>query len=178
MVDLLLALRALTSQLNTQFNDYAHRLQQTLHNAGFAVDLDLDSGSTLNKKIRNAQLAQYNFIFVVGEREEQIGAVNVRSRNNEQQGAYVCIPPPLSLNLNLSLSHTHSPLSCLSPNQMVTAHIAGEHTLQEVLAHFTALTESGALNDAFPTKPGADTPAPAEATPAEAAPQEAAPAEQ
>lgn len=26
------------------------------------VDIDLDSGCTLNKKIRNAQLAQYNFI--------------------------------------------------------------------------------------------------------------------
>ena len=27
------------------------------------VDVDLDHGTTLNKKIRNAQLAQYNFIF-------------------------------------------------------------------------------------------------------------------
>ena len=26
------------------------------------VDIDLDPGCTLNKKIRNAQLAQYNFI--------------------------------------------------------------------------------------------------------------------
>ena len=60
---------------------------------------------------------------------------------------------------------------------MAPLTIAGEHTLQEVLAHFTALTESGALNDAFPTKPGAATPAPAEAAPAEAAPAEAAPQE-
>lgn len=30
--------------------------------AGFMADADLDSGCLLNKKIRNAQLAQYNFI--------------------------------------------------------------------------------------------------------------------
>jgi len=32
-------------------------------NAGYLTDVDLDHGTTLNKKIRNAQLAQYNFIF-------------------------------------------------------------------------------------------------------------------
>lgn len=31
--------------------------------AGFMCDVDVDHGDTLNKKIRNAQLAQYNFIF-------------------------------------------------------------------------------------------------------------------
>ena len=29
--------------------------------------------ATLNKKVRNAQLAQYNFIFVVGEKEMNSG---------------------------------------------------------------------------------------------------------
>ncbi len=57
-----------------------------MHDLGYAVDVDLDLGNTLNKKIRNAQLAQYNFIFVVGEREAEVRAVNVRTRNNEQQG--------------------------------------------------------------------------------------------
>ncbi len=27
------------------------------------MDVDLDQGTTMNKKIRNSQLAQYNFIF-------------------------------------------------------------------------------------------------------------------
>ena len=30
--------------------------------------------ATLNKKVRNAQLAQYNFIFVVGEKEKTSGS--------------------------------------------------------------------------------------------------------
>ena len=39
------------------------QVQQTVWNAGYLSDVDLDHGPTLNKKIRNAQLAQYNFIF-------------------------------------------------------------------------------------------------------------------
>lgn len=31
--------------------------------AGFMADVSDDQGSTLNKKIRSAQLAQYNYIF-------------------------------------------------------------------------------------------------------------------
>lgn len=31
--------------------------------AGFMADLSDDPGATLNKKIRSAQLAQYNYIF-------------------------------------------------------------------------------------------------------------------
>ena len=34
-----------------------------MHDAGFICEVDIDTGDTMNKKIRNAQLAQYNFIF-------------------------------------------------------------------------------------------------------------------
>lgn len=37
---------------------------------------------TLNKQIRNAQLAQFNFILVIGAREKENGTVNVRTRDN------------------------------------------------------------------------------------------------
>lgn len=36
---------------------------QRLREAGFMADIDDDRGATLNKKIRSAQLAQYNYIF-------------------------------------------------------------------------------------------------------------------
>ena len=49
-------------------------------------DVDLDQSCTLNKKIRNAQLAQYNFILVVGEKEKANHAVNVRTRDNKVHG--------------------------------------------------------------------------------------------
>ena len=34
-----------------------------IHDAGFLCDFDMDPGTTMNKRIRNAQVAQYNFIF-------------------------------------------------------------------------------------------------------------------
>ncbi len=44
---------------------------QQFHEAGFMVDLNDDHGTTLNKKIRSAQLAQYNYIFGMdGQKDE------------------------------------------------------------------------------------------------------------
>lgn len=45
-----------------QFDDYADVVRQKLHEANFMVESDTDDGDTMNKKIRNAQLAQFNFI--------------------------------------------------------------------------------------------------------------------
>jgi len=36
--------------------------------------------------VRNAQLSNYNFILVVGEKEQQNGTVNVRTRDNKVHG--------------------------------------------------------------------------------------------
>jgi threonyl-tRNA synthetase len=60
---------------------YAEKVQKQLYEAGYFADVD-GSDATLNKKIRNAELAQYNFIFVVGAEEEASGSVNVRSRDD------------------------------------------------------------------------------------------------
>ena len=38
------------------------QVQKRLFEAGLMVDADLAPGDTFNKKIRNAQLAQYNYI--------------------------------------------------------------------------------------------------------------------
>ncbi|XP_077416605.1 threonine--tRNA ligase 1, cytoplasmic [Vanacampus margaritifer] len=67
-------------------DEYAQKVQQDFHNAGFMSDVDLDPGCTLNKKIRNAQLAQHNFILVVGEKEKTSNTVNVRTRDNKVHG--------------------------------------------------------------------------------------------
>ncbi|XP_072316147.1 threonine--tRNA ligase 1, cytoplasmic [Eucyclogobius newberryi] len=65
---------------------YAKQVVQKLSRGGFLVDVNDDHGATLNKKIRSAQLAQYNYIFVVGEKESESGTVNVRSRRGKQLG--------------------------------------------------------------------------------------------
>uniref|UniRef100_A0A8C2DRX1 threonine--tRNA ligase n=1 Tax=Cyprinus carpio TaxID=7962 RepID=A0A8C2DRX1_CYPCA len=67
--------------------EYAQRVRsQEFHRGGLMTDVDLDPGCTLNKKIRNAQLAQYNFILVVGEKEKSSDTVNVRTRDNKVHG--------------------------------------------------------------------------------------------
>ncbi|KAJ1945245.1 hypothetical protein FBU59_002370, partial [Linderina macrospora] len=45
----------------------------------FFVDLDT-SGSWLNRAVRDAQVAKYGFILVVGEKEVESGTVDVRQR--------------------------------------------------------------------------------------------------
>ena len=65
--------------------DYARNVRKTIRAARFFVDVD-DSGNTLPKKVRNAQLAQYNFILVVGDNEVSDGTVTVRTRANTVEG--------------------------------------------------------------------------------------------
>uniref|UniRef100_A0A668THM5 threonine--tRNA ligase n=1 Tax=Oreochromis aureus TaxID=47969 RepID=A0A668THM5_OREAU len=68
--------------------EYAEKVKQEFHSSGLMTDVDLDPGCTLNKKIRNAQLAQYNFILVVGEKEKTSNTVNVRTRDNKVHGEH------------------------------------------------------------------------------------------
>ncbi|BES89665.1 threonyl-tRNA synthetase [Nesidiocoris tenuis] len=72
--------------VSSKFDDYAVQVKNKLWDAGLMVELDLDAGDTMNKKIRNAQLAQYNFILVVGEKEKSSSTVNIRTRDNVVHG--------------------------------------------------------------------------------------------
>jgi threonyl-tRNA synthetase len=69
-------------------DSYAQEIQKKFWLAGFQVDCDLDPGTTLNKKIRQNQLAQYNFIGVVGQQEQTNGTINIRTRDNKQHGEF------------------------------------------------------------------------------------------
>lgn len=72
--------------ISDQFDDYSAQVKSDLYAAGFECDFNMDQGTTLNKKVRNAQLDNYNFILVVGEKEKQRGTVNVRTRDNKVHG--------------------------------------------------------------------------------------------
>lgn len=62
-------------------HDYVLELQQLFRDQKMHVDVDL-SGNTMQKKIRTGQLAQYNFIFVVGAQEKESRTVNIRNRDD------------------------------------------------------------------------------------------------
>ncbi|EUD65382.1 threonyl-tRNA synthetase [Plasmodium inui San Antonio 1] len=80
--------QAIVLPVSDKFNDYANYVYQTLNNHFFDVEIDT-SLNTLNKKIREAQLNQFNFILVVGEKELTTNTVTVRNRD-DQNNHEVC----------------------------------------------------------------------------------------
>ncbi|XP_057366564.1 threonine--tRNA ligase 1, cytoplasmic-like isoform X1 [Daphnia carinata] len=70
------------------FDGYAQQVREQIAAAGFRITADTDAGDTMNKKIRNAQLSQHNFILVVGEKEQTNGTVNIRTRDNKVHGEH------------------------------------------------------------------------------------------
>ncbi|CAK7206452.1 threonyl-tRNA synthetase [Sporothrix eucalyptigena] len=62
--------------------DYVREVQKVLKSKGFFVDSDLGA-NTMNKKIRNGQVLQYNYIFVLGSKEMQDRSVSIRVRDSK-----------------------------------------------------------------------------------------------
>ena len=68
-----------------RFSDYAKWVSDNLRDAGITCDIDYKM-ETIPKKVRNAQLQQYNYILVVGEKEIGDETVTVRTRDNVVEG--------------------------------------------------------------------------------------------
>ncbi|KAL3807763.1 hypothetical protein ACHAXA_000676 [Cyclostephanos tholiformis] len=71
--------------VHKDWNDYCQEVRDRLHSEGFYADVDL-SKNTFQKKVRSAQIDQYNFQLVVGEAEVTNGTVNIRTRDNKVEG--------------------------------------------------------------------------------------------
>merc|ERR1712048_1543624 len=80
--------QAMVVPVGLPFNNYAKEISEIMRARGFCVEADTDDGNTMNKKVRNAQLAQFNFIFVVGKKEKTNRTVNVRTRDNKVHGEF------------------------------------------------------------------------------------------
>jgi len=65
--------------------EYCESVYLYLHEKGFDAAVDRSQGQ-INKKVRNAQLAQWNYILVAGEDEMATGTVDVRTRDNQRHG--------------------------------------------------------------------------------------------
>lgn len=77
--------QAIVIAVHADQREYAQKVKNALWDAGYEVDLDV-SDNTLSKKIREAQMAQYNFILVIGKREMETETINVRTRDNQVHG--------------------------------------------------------------------------------------------
>jgi len=63
------------------YKEYASEVATKLSESGLFTDVD-NGADTLPKKIRNGEIAQYNFILVVGQEELDSRSVNVRNRDD------------------------------------------------------------------------------------------------
>ncbi|KAN0136810.1 threonyl-tRNA synthetase [Lactarius tabidus] len=63
------------------YKEYASEVVAKLTEKGLFADVD-NGADTLPKKIRNGEIAQYNFILVVGQEELDSQSVNVRNRDD------------------------------------------------------------------------------------------------
>ena len=90
------------------YKEYATQVAQKFWDAGLFAEADL-TDNTLNKKIRNAQTAQWNFIMVVGQDELDGQAVNIRNRDDEVQGREQTVKVDEALQKLLKLKADQAP---------------------------------------------------------------------
>lgn len=64
---------------------YAEELFTKLKEAKFQVEID-DSSESVSKKVRNAQLAQVNYMLTIGDKELENKTINLRTRDNVVHG--------------------------------------------------------------------------------------------
>jgi threonyl-tRNA synthetase len=66
--------------------EFARKVQAQLKESGIRVEVD-DSTNRMQNKIREAQNQKIPYMLVIGDKEQQVNAVNVRLRSGEQLGA-------------------------------------------------------------------------------------------
>lgn len=74
--------QAIVIPIAKEYDDYAQIVRERLHNEMYYCDVDL-SDKRLNKKMRDAEVAHYSYIIVVGKEEKEHATVNVRTRDSE-----------------------------------------------------------------------------------------------
>lgn len=65
--------------------EYAQKKAEEIKKAGFLCDID-DTSESVNKKIRNAQMLQFNYMLTVGDKEIENNTLSLRTRDNVVHG--------------------------------------------------------------------------------------------
>ncbi len=72
--------------VNEAYNEYAQSVKKIYEDAGIRAEID-GRNEKLGFKIREAQMQKIPYMLVIGQKEADAGAVNVRSRKNGDLGA-------------------------------------------------------------------------------------------
>lgn len=87
---------------------FAREIADKFYAAGLEAEADADTADTFNKRIRKAQIEQWNFICVVGTKEVENGTVAVRTRDTQQHGV---LPVDYVMEELLRLHHSRALLA-------------------------------------------------------------------
>ena len=82
-------MQAIVLPVADRHGEYAERVERELREAGVRVAADMRSES-VGKKIRDAELGRYPYMLVVGDREQEAGAVAVRAHEEGELGDADC----------------------------------------------------------------------------------------
>ena len=77
--------QAIVLPISDRHNEYGRRAMTELRDLGVRVAVD-DRSESINKKVRDASIGRYPYMLVVGDREEEAGAVSVRSHEEGELG--------------------------------------------------------------------------------------------
>jgi threonyl-tRNA synthetase len=78
--------QAIVLPVSDRHSEYAGQVLAELREAGVRVEAD-DRSESVGKKIRDAELGRYPYMLVVGDREQEAGALAVRSHEEGELGA-------------------------------------------------------------------------------------------
>jgi threonyl-tRNA synthetase len=77
--------QAIVLPISDRHNEFAAKALEELREAGVRVALD-DRSESVGRKIRDAAIGRYPYMLVVGDREQEAGAVSVRSHEEGELG--------------------------------------------------------------------------------------------
>lgn len=89
---------------------YAQQLAERFKDEGFHVEVD-SSGESVSKKVRNAQLSQFNYILTIGDKEVENQNANLRTRDNVVHGEIIIEDFIQRLKTERKQKALHSPYS-------------------------------------------------------------------
>ena len=72
--------------ISDKFNDYARETMKKLQHAGLRCEMDQRT-EKIGYKIREARMERVPYILVVGEKEQELGHVSVRNREDGDLGS-------------------------------------------------------------------------------------------
>ncbi len=77
--------QAVVLPISEKFNDYAHKVAEQLEAQDLRVEVD-DRNEKVGRKIRDNELKRIPYMLVVGEKEQEAGAVSVRKQGEGDKG--------------------------------------------------------------------------------------------